>query len=101
LSSPFLFWHNWSFFASVFGGKERGGAGYRSLCLMHAKHALYHLSYTPTFDVKSGFLRRPEFFVRALVLSCICGARLKFWSTLLAPFELHPLLVSSPVFCDV
>jgi hypothetical protein len=24
-----------------------GGAGYRSLCLVHAKHALYHLSYTP------------------------------------------------------
>ena len=28
-------------------GKKGGGAGYRSLCLMHAKHALYHLSYTP------------------------------------------------------
>ena len=28
--------------------KKSGGAGYRSLCLMHAKHALYHLSYTPT-----------------------------------------------------
>ena len=27
--------------------KKVGGAGYRSLCLMHAKHALYHLSYTP------------------------------------------------------
>jgi hypothetical protein len=27
---------------------KSGGAGYRSLCLMHAKHALYHLSYTPT-----------------------------------------------------
>ena len=27
--------------------KKSGGAGYRSLCLMHAKHALYHLSYTP------------------------------------------------------
>ena len=27
--------------------KNSGGAGYRSLCLMHAKHALYHLSYTP------------------------------------------------------
>jgi hypothetical protein len=24
-----------------------GEAGYRSLCLMHAKHALYHLSYVP------------------------------------------------------
>ena len=24
-----------------------GGAGYRSLCLLHAKQALYHLSYTP------------------------------------------------------
>ena len=24
-----------------------GEAGYRSLCLMHAKHALYHLSYIP------------------------------------------------------
>lgn len=25
-----------------------GGAGYRSLCLLHAKQALYHLSYTPS-----------------------------------------------------
>ena len=30
--------------------KKSGGAGYRSLCLMHAKHALYHLSYTPAMD---------------------------------------------------
>jgi hypothetical protein len=30
------------------GQTKSGGAGYRSLCLMHAKHALYHLSYTPT-----------------------------------------------------
>jgi hypothetical protein len=27
--------------------KVCGGAGYRSLCLLHAKQALYHLSYTP------------------------------------------------------
>jgi hypothetical protein len=27
--------------------KEGGGAGYRSLCLLHAKQALYRLSYTP------------------------------------------------------
>jgi hypothetical protein len=27
--------------------KKGGGAGYRSLCLLHAKQALYHLSYTP------------------------------------------------------
>jgi hypothetical protein len=27
--------------------KKCGGAGYRSLCLLHAKQALYHLSYTP------------------------------------------------------
>ena len=27
--------------------KKSGGAGYRSLCLTHAKRALYHLSYTP------------------------------------------------------
>ena len=26
---------------------QNGGAGYRSPCLVHAKHALYHLSYTP------------------------------------------------------
>ena len=26
--------------------KSVGGAGYRSLCLLHAKQALYHLSYT-------------------------------------------------------
>ena len=29
------------------GRKKCGGAGYRSLCLLHAKQALYHLSYTP------------------------------------------------------
>ena len=32
------------------GGKrsnKSGEAGYRSLCLVHAKHALYHLSYIP------------------------------------------------------
>ena len=28
--------------------KKSGGAGYRSLCLLHAKQALYHLSYTPS-----------------------------------------------------
>src|SRR5688572_19096021 len=28
--------------------QKSGGAGYRSLCLTHAKRALYHLSYTPT-----------------------------------------------------
>ena len=28
--------------------KKSGGAGYRSLCLTHAKRALYHLSYTPS-----------------------------------------------------
>ena len=27
--------------------KKCGGAGYRSLCLLHAKQTLYHLSYTP------------------------------------------------------
>jgi hypothetical protein len=28
--------------------KKKGGeAGYRSLCLLHAKQALYHLSYIP------------------------------------------------------
>ncbi len=32
---------------SAMWAKKGGGAGYRSLCLMHAKHALYHLSYTP------------------------------------------------------
>jgi hypothetical protein len=31
--------------------KKSGGAGYRSLCLMHAKHALYHLSYTPNTNI--------------------------------------------------
>ena len=31
--------------------KKCGGAGYRSLCLMHAKHALYHLSYTPNYKI--------------------------------------------------
>ena len=36
-----------------------GGAGYRSLCLMHAKHALYHLSYTPkVVDMINGGLER-------------------------------------------
>ncbi|GAB5367176.1 hypothetical protein AAMO2058_001207000 [Amorphochlora amoebiformis] len=28
--------------------KNYGAAGYRSRCLVHAKHALYHLSYSPT-----------------------------------------------------
>ena len=27
--------------------KNPGGAGYRSQCPMHAKHLLYHVSYTP------------------------------------------------------
>ena len=36
--------------------KKSGGAGYRSLCLMHAKHALYHLSYTPNYVVQLGWL---------------------------------------------
>jgi hypothetical protein len=30
--------------------KRSGEAGYRSLCLMHAKHALYHLSYIPWYN---------------------------------------------------
>jgi hypothetical protein len=30
--------------------KRCGEAGYRSLCLMHAKHALYHLSYIPWYN---------------------------------------------------
>ena len=30
--------------------KERGGAGYRSPCLSHAKRALYRLSYTPRHE---------------------------------------------------
>jgi hypothetical protein len=37
--------------------KKGGGAGYRSLCLVHAKHALYHLSYTPS--IHSQPWRRP------------------------------------------
>ena len=37
--------------------KKGGGAGYRSLCLVHAKHALYHLSYTPS--IHSQAWRRP------------------------------------------
>ena len=36
--------------------KISGGAGYRSLCLLHAKQALYHLSYTPMFGTH-GFTR--------------------------------------------
>ena len=28
-------------------GKKSGAGGHRSRCLVHAKHALYHLSYTP------------------------------------------------------
>jgi hypothetical protein len=31
---------------------EYGRAGYRSLCLMHAEHALYHLSYIPSLSCK-------------------------------------------------
>ena len=33
--------------------KKRGGAGYRSLCLLHAKQTLYHLSYTPESTSRS------------------------------------------------
>jgi hypothetical protein len=58
------------FFRNLFKKKKKkkekcGGAGYRSLCLMHAKHALYHLSYTPTtylFFLIHFFLSR-DFFV--------------------------------------
>jgi hypothetical protein len=42
--------------------EKSGGAGYRSLCLTHAKRALYHLSYTPKVCIKrswsSGYDRR-------------------------------------------
>ena len=42
--------------------KKGGGAGYRSLCLVHAKHALYHLSYTPSIDSQSWrWLTRVQF----------------------------------------
>jgi hypothetical protein len=33
--------------------KKCGGAGYRSLCLLHAKQALYHLSYTPMIGCRA------------------------------------------------
>ena len=33
----------------LFKKLRRGGDGHRSHYLVHAKHALYHLSYTPTF----------------------------------------------------
>ena len=36
-------------------GKKNGAGGYRSPCLVHAKHALYHLSYTP-FTAEDNFL---------------------------------------------
>ena len=40
--------------------KISGGAGYRSLCLLHAKQALYHLSYTPNLAVtKAKTMRQP------------------------------------------
>ena len=39
---PSIYWH------MVHERTKNGEAGYRSLCLMHAKHALYHLSYIPT-----------------------------------------------------
>ncbi len=39
------------FFAPCFVAQKKGGvAGYRSLCLTHAKRALYHLSYNPTVE---------------------------------------------------
>ena len=40
----------WSQLDTHAARKKSGGAGYRSLCLMHAKHALYHLSYTPNYS---------------------------------------------------
>ena len=51
----------------VLGKKKGGGAGYRSLCLMHAKHALYHLSYTPNCGV---VVVRWELVVGACVGKC-------------------------------
>ena len=38
--------------------KKAGEAGYRSLCLTHAKRALYHLSYIPWSGVFGSCRRR-------------------------------------------
>ena len=38
------------FFLLLFETKRYGGDGYRSRYLMHAKHSLYHVSYTPYFS---------------------------------------------------
>ena len=46
--SPMFFLSEINFSFLVPRKQKSGGAGYRSLCLTHAKRALYHLSYTPT-----------------------------------------------------
>ena len=42
------------------GKNVLGGAGYRSLCLLHAKQALYHLSYTPNLSSSGGCDRQND-----------------------------------------
>ena len=40
--------------------KKAGTGGHRSRCLMHAKHALYHLSYYPGAKFYCGYSQRPR-----------------------------------------
>ena len=40
--------------------KKAGTGGHRSRCLMHAKHALYHLSYYPALILYVETLFRPK-----------------------------------------
>jgi hypothetical protein len=77
-----------------------GGAGYRSLCLLHAKQALYHLSYTPVNN------RKKEKIIGGSGAEASlnhCPSRAKTWRSRVSipvpadceptalPSELHPL----------
>jgi hypothetical protein len=54
---------------------KNGGGGYRSPCLMHAKQALCHLSYTPDPSNPKSVYRSttwPEHQCRPHAVACVC-----------------------------
>ena len=54
LQEHFLFNNNKEIYSNKLNRKKKfGGAGYRSRYLSHAKRALYHLSYAPSYYVYS------------------------------------------------
>ena len=57
---------------------KNGGGGYRSPCLMHAKQALCHLSYTPDPSNPKSVYRSttwPEHQCRPHAVACVCVCR--------------------------